>query len=197
MEMTWSELGRTLLDLFLMKQGQGRPLHDGLVYLLSFIGFRLGGLHVLYWIGYAILTVNAFLFYTLLKRLSDQQVFAVTGALAFCLFPAHTVQTWLTIAFAVQPALMLLLIAIHCYLSDRKKLSYLLIFGSLLCYETFFPNLSFSRRLGKKTTSTVARLETYLVECIHHESKLAGEDCGEGEFIPVEFIGSGRGLVRN
>jgi hypothetical protein len=139
MEMTWSELGRTLLDLFLMKQGQGRPLHDGLVYLLSFIGFRLGGLHVLYWIGYAILTVNAFLFYTLLKRLSDQQVFAVTGALAFCLFPAHTVQAMLTIAVGVQPALMLLLMAIHCYLSDRKKWSYLLIFGSLLCYETFFP----------------------------------------------------------
>jgi hypothetical protein len=139
MEMTWSELGRILQDLFLMKQGQGRPLHDGLIYLLSFIGFRLGGLHVVYWIGYAILTVNAFLFYTLLKRLSDQQVFAVTGALAFCLFPAHTVQTWLTIALAIQPALMLLLIAIHCYLSDRKKLSYLFILGSLLCYETFFP----------------------------------------------------------
>ncbi len=139
MEMTWSELGRILQDLFLMKQGQGRPLHEGSIYLLSFIGFRLGGLHVVYWIGYAILTVNAFLFYTLLKRLSDQQVFAVTGALAFCLFPAHTVQTWLTIALGVQPALMLLLIAIHCYLSDRKKLSYLFILGSLLCYETFFP----------------------------------------------------------
>ena len=139
MGMTWSELGSMLLDLFLMKIGQGRPLHDGLIYLGSFIGFRLGGLHVIYWIGYVILTVNAFLFYTLLKRLSDQQVFAVTGALAFCLFPTHTVQAYLTIDLGVQPSLMLLLIAIHCYFSERKKLSYLFILGSLFCYETFFP----------------------------------------------------------
>ena len=113
MEMTWSELGRMLQNLFLMKQGQGRPFHEGLIYLLSFIGFRLGGLHVVYWIGYAILTVNSFLFYTLLKQVSDQQVFAVTGALAFCLFPAHTVQTWLTIA--------LIAIARACLIKSRSS----------------------------------------------------------------------------
>jgi hypothetical protein len=85
----------------------------------------------------------------LLKRLFNQQFFTVTGALAFCLFPADTTQTWLTIAFGVQTSLMFLLIALHCYLSERKKLSYLFIIGCLLCYETFFP-VFFAAPLLKK-----------------------------------------------
>lgn len=182
MEMTWFELGSVLQELFLMKQGQGRPLHDGLIYLWSFIGFRLGGLHVLYWIGYVILTVNSFLFYTLLKRLSDQQTFAVTGALAFCLFPAYTVQTWLTITLGVQPSLMLLLIAIHCYLSGRKKWSYLFIFGSLFCYETLFPLFIAAPLLKQKWNYKLTRkvirhglILAGMLACVALLRKLTGE----------------------
>ena len=85
MGMTWSEFWGAL-------QNQGRPLHEGLINLFLLLGFKLGGLPGIYLIGYIILTVNAFLFYGLLKRLSNQQVFVVTGALAFCLFPADTTQ---------------------------------------------------------------------------------------------------------
>ena len=150
MDLTWPELRRLLGDLLLMRHGQGRPLHDGLIYLFSFIGLRLGGLHVVYWIAYVLLTVNSFLFYTLLKRLFNQPVFAVTGALAFCLFPAHTTQLWLTTTLGIQPSLTFLLLAIHYYLSRKKKVSYLFILGTLLCYETFFPVFLAAPLLKKK-----------------------------------------------
>ncbi len=140
MGITRAELWDYLLNLFLhFGKTEGRPLHPGSIYLFSFLGAKLGGLDVVYWIGYVIVTVNAFLFYTLLKRLFAQQVFAVTGALAFCLFPVYLTRVWLTHSLGHQPSLMFLLLAFHCYLSGRKKLSYLVILGSLLCYETVFP----------------------------------------------------------
>lgn len=137
-ERSWTGAARHFIMQFKVMP-EGRPLQFGLIPLLSFIGFQLGGLQVVYWIAYAIFAVNSFLFYTLLKRLCDREVFAVTGALAFCLFPAHTVQIWLTAALSIQPALMFFLLASHCYLSGRKKLSYPLILATLFCYEPFFP----------------------------------------------------------
>ncbi len=131
----WSKVWEIILE----GGGQGRPLHDGLIYLFSSLGIKLGGLNFVYWIGYVIITANSFLFYILLKRLFEKQVFTVTGALAFCLYPADTTQAFLTHALGIQPSLMLFLIALHCYLSGKKKVSYLLIFGSLLCYETIYP----------------------------------------------------------
>ena len=147
---TWSEVWEALQD-------QGRPLHDGLIYLFLFLGFRLGRLHGVYLIGYIILTVNAFLFYELLKRLSNQQVFAVTGALAFCLFPADTTQAFPTHFLGLQPSLTFLLLAFHCYLSGRKKLSYFVILGSLLCYETVFPMFLAAPLLKRKWDSTTIK----------------------------------------
>jgi len=120
-------------------EGQGRPLHSGLIYLLSFIGFKIGGLCVLHVMSYIIITLNSFLFYTLLKRLTQDKVFVVTGALAFCLFPADTTQIFLTSSFSAQPSLMFLLLALLCYVSDKKVCSYMLILAALLCYETVFP----------------------------------------------------------
>ena len=155
-ETTWSEAWHELLKIILTMH-QGRPLQSGLIHLLSFIGFKLGGLHVVYWIAYAILTVNSFLFYTLLKRVFNQEVFAVTGALGFCLFPGYTVQILLTLALSVQPSLMFFLIASHCYLSGRKKLSYLFILATLFCYELFFPIFLAVPLLKKKWDSKIVR----------------------------------------
>lgn len=135
-DLAWAEIGNYILHF---SNSQGRPLHDGLIYLLSFLGFRLGGLQSIYWIGYVIITINTFLFYLLLKRLSANQFFAMTGALAFCLFPADTTKPFLTHSLGIQPSLTFLLAATHCYLSQKKILSYGFILGSLLCYETIFP----------------------------------------------------------
>jgi hypothetical protein len=156
MEGSWSGAIRQFLNQFRIMP-EGRPLQFGLIPLLSFIGFKLGGLQVVYWIAYVILAINSFLFYALLKRLSDREVFAVTGALAFALFPAHTVQIWLTAALSIQPALTLFLIASHCYLSEKKKLSYSIIFASLFCYETFFPVFLAVPLLKKKWNSKLIR----------------------------------------
>ena len=157
MQMDLSRLLHTLRNYFLMRTGQGRPLHDGFIFLFPFIGSRLGGLHALYWIAYAIATLNSVLFYVLLRRLSIHQVFAVTGALAFCLFPADSSKIFLTHAFAIQTSLTFLLVALYSYLIGRKKWSYLLIFGSLITYETMFPVFLAAPLLNKKWDARLRR----------------------------------------
>ena len=156
MEMNRSEAWRELLRI-MVTMYQGRPLQSGLIHVLSFIGFKLGGLYVVYWISYVIFTVNSFLFYTLLKRFSNHKIFSLTGALAFCLFPTHTVQLWLTVALSIQPSLTFFLIASHCYLSGKKKLSYLFILATLFCYELFFPIFLAVPLLNKKWDSKMVR----------------------------------------
>jgi hypothetical protein len=116
---------------------QGRPIGFFLPHLLSFIGAQLGGLHAIYIIGFVIVTLNAFLFYSLLKRVSSEAM-AVIGALAFCLFPADTTHTFLMHALGLQTSLTFLLIASLCYLSGKRVLPYLVILGSLLTYESPF-----------------------------------------------------------
>ena len=165
-----------------MRYGQGRPFHDGLILLFSFLGLKLGGLRVVYWVAYIIVTINSFLFYTLLKRLSKHQIFAVTGALAFCLFPADTTRAFLTHSFGVQPSLTFLLLAINCYISGNKKLSYLVILGSLLCYETFFPVFLAAPLLEKKWDLRLKRelfrhalILGVLIVCVVIIRKVTGE----------------------
>ena len=157
MQMGLPGLLHTLQNYFLMKTGQGRPLHDGFIFLFPFIGSRLGGLQALYWLGYAIATLNSILFYILLRRLSLHQVFAVTGALAFCLVPADPSKIFLTHAFGIQTSLTFLLVALYSYLVGRKKWSYLLIFGSLITYETMFPVFLAAPLLQKKWDARLKR----------------------------------------
>ncbi len=118
---------------------QGRPLHHLLIAAFSGLGFRLGGLEGIYVVAFAIVLGNVLLFYCLLRRLSRRTELALLGALAFCLFPADTTQAFLTHALGLQPALTLLLVAFHLYLSRSVKSSYVVIFLSLFLYETVFP----------------------------------------------------------
>jgi hypothetical protein len=118
---------------------EGRILHPMLIYFFSFLGGKIAGLPGVYGIAYLINLTNTFLIYALLKRIYQKPSFAVLGALGFCLFPADTTRAWLTSSFGIQPALTLLLVALHCYLLERKFLSYAVIFSSLFCYETVLP----------------------------------------------------------
>ena len=111
----------------------------------------------MYCLAYVVVAANSFLFYTLLRRLSNRQVFAVTGALAFALFPADTNQACLTTALGSQPSLTFFLLASHCYLSGRRIASYLLIAGSLLCYETVFPLFIAVPLLNRKWDAKLVR----------------------------------------
>ena len=134
-------------DTFKNFSGQGRPWHPGLIYGLTFLGVKLGNIFNInsgeiwpvYLIGYIIYLTNTLLFYALLKRISKQPIFAITGALAFALFPADTTQVFLTHSLGIYPSLTFILIAFHFYLSNKKLLSYLFVFNTLICYEIFFP----------------------------------------------------------
>ena len=139
MAMNGFEFGNFILKAFEPGASQGRPFHPLLIFLFSFIGSKLGGLYIVYWFGYGFLAANSILFYLLLKRIFENDRFALLGALSFCLFPADTTQPLLTHSLGIQPSLTMILIAFHFYISDQKKLSYGMIFLSLLCYETGFP----------------------------------------------------------
>jgi len=138
MASTWPEVREFVSQILLSFGGQGRPLQHSLVYLLSWVAGRLGGLPQAYWLGWGILTLNASLAYRLLRRLFEPAP-ALAGALAFALFGADTTQAWITGSFGLQQSLTYLLIALHLYLSDRQVLSYVFVLGSLLSYETAFP----------------------------------------------------------
>lgn len=137
-DISLTALSGLLKDFLTFRIGEGRPLHDCFVYLFSFIGWRLGGLEAIYWLAYAILALNVTLLYWFLRRMSGDRLLALSGTLAFILFPADTTRPFLTHALGVQPSLSFLLLACHTYLSGRRALSYFLATLCLMSYETFF-----------------------------------------------------------
>jgi hypothetical protein len=66
----------------------------------------------------------------------------------------------------VYPSLTFLLIAFHCYLAQRIKLSYLAILGTLLSYETAFPVFLAAPLMQTKSGSSLSR------ELIRHAAVL-------------------------
>lgn len=116
---------------------QGRPLGFFLPDLFSFVGDKLGGLPAIYLLGWLIVSLNTFLCYRLLRtRLPALP--ALSGALAFCLFPADTTKILLTHDFQLQPSLTFLLLASLAYAAGRSRTAYVLSAGSLLAYENAF-----------------------------------------------------------
>jgi hypothetical protein len=116
---------------------QGRPFGFFLPDLFSFIGDKLGGLPAIYLVGFAIITLNTFLCYTLLRTRVPLAPAAV-GAAVFCLFPADTTKILLTHDFQLQPSLTFALFSSLAYVSGRKPLAYVVGAGALLSYENGF-----------------------------------------------------------
>ena len=107
--------------------------------VLTYIGMRLGGLNGLYLMSFLVLTLNSWLVYMILKKIySGSDIFAVSGAMMFCLFPANTAKIMLTFSFSLQIALTFLFIATLLYLSGKKQISYVVILGALFLYEPAF-----------------------------------------------------------
>jgi hypothetical protein len=138
LSMTFGELTSQIAVSFQGLTEHGKVLHAPLSYILIFLGGKLNGLQGVYWIGFAVCVLNAWLFYYLLRRLGSH-IFALVGVLAYCLFSADTTQALLTVALGDQPSLTFLLLAFHSYLSNRKVLAYVLAGLILLTYETPFP----------------------------------------------------------
>jgi hypothetical protein len=137
MASNWRQVWAFASDLLLHFGGQGRPLQHSVLFVLSYLAGRLGGLPAAYGIGYLVVAANPILFYALLRRVSSQSL-ALLGGLAWALFPADTTPSLLFHSLGLQQSLTYLLLAFHCYLFRRTALSYLLVLGSLLSYETAF-----------------------------------------------------------
>jgi len=126
---------------------QGRPLHMAFLTIIPSVGSKIGGVNALYFIGFLILSSNACLFYSLLKKICDQPYLPIIATLFFCLYPADTTFNYLQHLFGLQTSLLFLLLAFHSYLGfynvyvDKRIFvffSYVFAFFSLLTYESLF-----------------------------------------------------------
>ena len=200
LSMTGSELWKIIAQAFRYFDNHGKPLHSTLIYSLALIGGRVGDLFGVYIIGYLMVTINAFLFYWLIKRIS-YQTFAIISALAYCLYSADTTQAFITHSLGLQPSLTFLLLAMHAYLSDKKILSYLLITGILLNYETPFliflsaPLLrknwdkGLLRDLAQNTIIVVGMLiSVFLIRYLIGESRVSSLDFPDVVTIPITHM---------
>jgi hypothetical protein len=117
--------------------GHSRPLSDSFIYLFSWIGWRTIGLWGPYLIGYLITAINIGLFYWLVRRVTNRPLALLSG-LVYLLYSADTTQAFLTHSLGLQPSMMLVLLALHSYLSNKRILAYGLAFIVLFIYETPF-----------------------------------------------------------
>lgn len=135
--MSPAELGDFISTYVANLYGHGRPLSDSLISLLSNVGWRLGGLQAIYWIGFTVGAVNLGLFFLLLRRIATKRI-ALLGGIAYALFSADTTQAFITHSLGLQSAMTLLLLGLHTYLSHRYVVTYLLAAGILFTYEVPF-----------------------------------------------------------
>ncbi|WP_216351247.1 hypothetical protein [Leptolyngbya sp. 'hensonii'] len=180
LEKTGAEMAKRI-GTALIQWPQGRPIGFSITFLLSFIGDHLGGIPAIYLLACSLITLNTILFYQLLRR-QHAEFFALTGGLAFALFPADTTKIFLTHGFCLQSALTFLILASLLYLSDRRVLAYIAIAGSLLAYESVFTvffavpllRASWNRRLIKELAFHSAILLVMMVMAVLIRS-LGGE----------------------
>ncbi|MBK8551299.1 MAG: hypothetical protein IPL53_09680 [Ignavibacteria bacterium] len=117
---------------------QGHPFAF-LPVLFTYIGELFGGLHFLYVIAFLIVTLNAFLLYKILKKVFPvSYILAITGALAFSLYPPDTTKLYLLHAFVLQMAITFFLTAALLYLNNKKTLAYITIMFAIFTYESPF-----------------------------------------------------------
>src|SRR5512139_2265994 len=76
LSMTFGELTRQIAVSFQSLTEHGKVLHAPLSYILIFLGGKLNGLQGVYWIGFTVCVLNAWLFYYLLRRLGSH-IFAL------------------------------------------------------------------------------------------------------------------------
>ncbi len=193
----------------------GHPVHFILIYLFSYIGRAIAGLQGAYAIGFLIEAVNIVLAYSLFRRLGGRG-FAALGALAYALFSADTTQAFLTHALGIQPAITLLLLGAHAYLSNRKIWTLVCALAVLLIYETIFPvflalpllrrpwNKRIWRELVLFGVILAAMLGgSYLMRYLGGEKRVTGLDLKSSLLLPFEhmlqgpFVSLGSYLLRS
>ncbi len=135
---------------------QGRPLGFLLPATATVLAYPVGGLPLVYLVGYLFVAGNAVLFYRLVRREYGEGI-ALVCALAFCLCPADTTRTLLTHNLGLQPALTCALVASHLFVRGRKAASYVAALGALLVYESAILPFLGIPLLRKRWDRTLAR----------------------------------------
>ncbi len=143
--------------------GHARPLSDSFIYFFSWIGWHLAGLWGPYLLGYLITAINIGLFYWLMRRVTGRP-FALLAGLGYILYSADTTQAFLTHSLGLQPSITLILLALHCYLSNKRPLAYVLAFVVLFSYE--LPFLLFAVAPLFKKTWNKAMWKELLWHCV-------------------------------
>ena len=134
---TFSSLISFLFTYITHLSGHARPLSNSFIYFFSWTGWRLAGLWGPYLIGYLITVINLGLFFWLMRRVASRP-FALLAGLGYILYSADTTQAFLTHSLGLQPSITLILLALHCYLSNKRALAYVLVFAVLFSYELPF-----------------------------------------------------------
>lgn len=139
--LSWSseDFGRWMrTEMISYPEPQGRPLGFALGVIFAYLGDHLAGVDGMFIVGWLILTLNALLFYHLLRRCFASPI-PLLGAIGFLLFPADTTRPFLCHAHILQPSLTFMLMAAHLYLGGslaRRICSYFIVTLCLLTYES-------------------------------------------------------------
>lgn len=122
---------------------RGRPLGNLIPSIAAIVGFNIGGIPGIHFLGALVVFFNGFLAYKIINKSYDRYLALFTGII-LVLYPAITVKQYLTHTLQLQSSLLIGLIAIYLYINDRKKISYLIAILSLFTYELGFLPFMFS-----------------------------------------------------
>ncbi len=125
-----------VLDLFARGAG-GRPV--GLTFLRAgfWAGYSIGGIPILYLMGFAVFAANAFLTFKIVKAIAPASI-ALLAAMMFVFYPADALKFTIVRGLAVQPSLTFGLGAILCFIYGRNIIAYILSVLALAVYEFGF-----------------------------------------------------------
>lgn len=165
---------------------QGRPIGFAIALAGGTLGATLDGLPGIYLLGYLFLIVNVIAFYYFLRQIMPGKA-ALIGALCFVLFAADTTKAFLTHALIIQPALTFLIVASLCYIKEKRLLSYIIVTGALLTYETaYLPfyglpllNYGFNKNGIKKSLIHATILTIILISVVCLRTYLGESRIGE------------------
>jgi hypothetical protein len=115
----------------------GRPLNHILPEWFSWLGYHLAGVEGIYFLGFLVHSLNAFLIYLLLRKWLGNWAAILAGCL-LVLIPADTTRIFLLHSAHVHTSLTFLLIALLITRTRFWAAAYPIAGLSLLSYETAF-----------------------------------------------------------
>jgi hypothetical protein len=117
---------------------QGRAMGWIAMTLIPWVGYRVGGVKGIYFLGFLIVWLNSVLLHRLLRRRFAEPL-PILAAIGFIIFPADTTRSYIDHDDVLQLSLMFMLIAGNLYLAGgvwQRIVSYLMAGLCLITYES-------------------------------------------------------------